>query len=341
MSQDIVERMENVIRTTRQQCLHDSVAAAQTPSRILNSWKEIASYLGRGVRTAQRYEEKLGLPIHRPAAKTRSAVVAFADELEGWLRNTPSRYSSPSTPVSGNASVTNVEQIHFKKRDVRRKLARAKQEMDRAHAEYKRNLERYNALKRQLEMGDAVSQNGYFALQNQDTRRQQFGNELPRCPRVNRTSPTANRILQGRVARWHGAGNGGVVIRGGVMEKRIIEQLRTELQARRSEILRNVREFVEESRAVQPDYPQDVADRAFVHYSRELLLQLGMDQRGRLRAIDRALRRMEEEGTFGQCLSCGEEIGLKRLQAVPWAELCVTCQEKQERGDVALKPGAA
>ena len=157
MSQDIVERMENVIRTTRQQCLHDSVAAAQTPSRILNSWKEIASYLGRGVRTTQRYEEKLGLPIHRPAAKTRSAVVAFADELEGWLRNTPIRNSSPSTPVSGNASVTNGEQIPFKKRDVRRELARAKQEMDRAHAEYKRNLERYNALKRQLEMGHAVS----------------------------------------------------------------------------------------------------------------------------------------------------------------------------------------
>ena len=63
-----------------------SVALPQPSTRILNSWKEIASYLGRGIRTIQRYEEKLGLPVHRPARRERSAVVAFADELERWLK---------------------------------------------------------------------------------------------------------------------------------------------------------------------------------------------------------------------------------------------------------------
>src|SRR5437763_12934783 len=59
--------------------------------RILNSWKEIAAYLGRGVRTVQRWEAQLGLPVHRPAGKDHSAVVAFSSELEQWLDSRPVR----------------------------------------------------------------------------------------------------------------------------------------------------------------------------------------------------------------------------------------------------------
>ena len=58
---------------------------------ILNSWKEIANYLGRGVRTVQRWERDLGLPIHRPKGKDRSAVLAFPEELNQWLQKTPVR----------------------------------------------------------------------------------------------------------------------------------------------------------------------------------------------------------------------------------------------------------
>lgn len=58
---------------------------------ILNSWKEIANYLGRGVRTVQRWERDLGLPIHRPKGKDRSAVLAFPEELNQWLQQTPVR----------------------------------------------------------------------------------------------------------------------------------------------------------------------------------------------------------------------------------------------------------
>jgi|SRR5437868_1398082 len=58
---------------------------------VLNSWKEIADYMGRGVRTVQRYERDLRLPVHRPAGKSRSAVIAFADEIEQWMRKGPVR----------------------------------------------------------------------------------------------------------------------------------------------------------------------------------------------------------------------------------------------------------
>jgi len=66
--------------------------------RILNSWKEIAGYLGRGVRTVQRWEAQLGLPIHRPAGKDHSAVLAFSSELDQWLDSRPVRYPTISHP---------------------------------------------------------------------------------------------------------------------------------------------------------------------------------------------------------------------------------------------------
>lgn len=56
---------------------------------ILNSWKEIANYMGRGVRTVQRWERDLGLPVHRPKGKDRSAVLAFPEEVDEWLQQTP------------------------------------------------------------------------------------------------------------------------------------------------------------------------------------------------------------------------------------------------------------
>jgi hypothetical protein len=67
--------------------------------RTLQSWKEIANYIGRAVRTVQRWEE-LGLPVRRPQADTRkSAVYAITHELDTWLINNPQTTSfSPETP---------------------------------------------------------------------------------------------------------------------------------------------------------------------------------------------------------------------------------------------------
>jgi DnaK suppressor protein len=50
----------------------------------------------------------------------------------------------------------------------------------------------------------------------------------------------------------------------------------------------------------------------------------------KLRRIDAALDRIEE-GTFGHCEECDEEIGMKRLENQPWSELCITHAEEKER----------
>jgi len=55
-------------------------------ANLLRSWKEISAYLALGVRTVQRYESKLGLPVHRPDGGKRYAVWAFSDEIDAWLK---------------------------------------------------------------------------------------------------------------------------------------------------------------------------------------------------------------------------------------------------------------
>jgi hypothetical protein len=55
-------------------------------AKTLNSWKEVAAYLGRGVRTVQRWEAELQLPVHRMGTSERSPVFAFRGELDNWIR---------------------------------------------------------------------------------------------------------------------------------------------------------------------------------------------------------------------------------------------------------------
>jgi hypothetical protein len=55
-------------------------------AKFLNSWKEIAKYLNRGVRTVQRWE-KVGLPVRRMHPGPRAPVIAAVDDLERWIRS--------------------------------------------------------------------------------------------------------------------------------------------------------------------------------------------------------------------------------------------------------------
>jgi hypothetical protein len=99
---------------------------------ILNSWKEIASYLGRGVRTVQRWERDMGLPVHRPKGKDRSAVLAFPTELDKWLHNTPVRsrtlQANGQRTANGNQSGAIRWRTDFSQ--VRKSVDRSKQLLD-------------------------------------------------------------------------------------------------------------------------------------------------------------------------------------------------------------------
>jgi len=77
-------------------------------------------------------------------------------------------------------------------------------------------------------------------------------------------------------------------------------------------------------------YVMHIADVASDNYERELSLGLAANERELLYKIDDALKRLKERD-FGKCLSCGKNIGIKRLSAVPYAMMCVKCQEQDEK----------
>jgi DnaK suppressor protein len=85
-----------------------------------------------------------------------------------------------------------------------------------------------------------------------------------------------------------------------------------------------------ETRSPDPDDTQDSADLSTAHTSKELLFERSSQRRTMLRLIDAALQRIAD-GSFGVCLSCGDDIPLRRLQALPWTQFCLRCQEEIER----------
>jgi RNA polymerase-binding protein DksA len=74
-----------------------------------------------------------------------------------------------------------------------------------------------------------------------------------------------------------------------------------------------------------------LADAATVTYDRELDQGLEDSADVILTKIDAALKKIDE-GTYGMCESCGQPIGEERLEAVPWATLCIDCKRKEEQG---------
>jgi hypothetical protein len=57
---------------------------APEPTSIFTSWKEIAAFLGKGIRTVQRWERDYGLPVLRPNGKPLGVVSASRIELDAW-----------------------------------------------------------------------------------------------------------------------------------------------------------------------------------------------------------------------------------------------------------------
>jgi hypothetical protein len=72
--------------------------------QVLTCWKDIAEYMGKGVRTVQRWEQTLDLPVRRPLGKAyKSSVVARPKDLDAWLA---SRWSSRSRRDAENDTAT-------------------------------------------------------------------------------------------------------------------------------------------------------------------------------------------------------------------------------------------
>jgi len=115
------------------------------------------------------------------------------------------------------------------------------------------------------------------------------------------------------------------------MPKREMEKFRRLLEAKKNSLSTDLAKTRNAEEETTEESTQDIADKAVSSYTREFLYSLSDTDRNMLLQIDLALERIEE-GTFGMCQNCGQPMSEKRLNAVPWAPLCVDCQELAEKG---------
>jgi hypothetical protein len=76
-------------------------------TEVLSSWKDIAQYLKRGVRTVQRWESELALPVRRRRGKRRAGVSAIRSEIDIWLSTCPTVTNEPEiqAPLVSNQAL--------------------------------------------------------------------------------------------------------------------------------------------------------------------------------------------------------------------------------------------
>jgi DnaK suppressor protein len=87
---------------------------------------------------------------------------------------------------------------------------------------------------------------------------------------------------------------------------------------------------IEDETGEESVFDNHLGDTATVTYDREMDYTLEDNAEGVLAAIDKALRKIEN-GTYGTCERCGTPIDPARLEALPYAELCIDCKRKSLR----------
>lgn len=114
------------------------------------------------------------------------------------------------------------------------------------------------------------------------------------------------------------------------MNKRDREKFRKLLTEQKDQLLQNARRALSGDVHLDPDDFPDEIDTASSEVGLSFIGRLREREKGLLNKIDAALGKIEE-GTYGECENCGEDIGVKRLEARPVAELCIDCKAEQEK----------
>jgi DnaK suppressor protein len=117
------------------------------------------------------------------------------------------------------------------------------------------------------------------------------------------------------------------------MEQKKMKLFRETLLQKKQEILEAYNKNKTYGKEADEEGAQDIADKASNSYTKEFLFSLSNAERELVNQVDEAIGRIDDR-RFGVCASCEDEMNLKRLEAVPWARLCISCQEKQESGQL-------
>jgi DnaK suppressor protein len=117
-----------------------------------------------------------------------------------------------------------------------------------------------------------------------------------------------------------------------MIRREAIAGIRERLDEERKSLCGQIAALTSDNQGQQDDsgVGNHLADDATEVFTRERNLALRNNARELLVQVDAALRRLDE-GTYGICARCGREISTERLEALPSATLCITCQAEVER----------
>jgi DnaK suppressor protein len=115
-----------------------------------------------------------------------------------------------------------------------------------------------------------------------------------------------------------------------VLKKRDMQKFKKTLLEQRDEILSSAKMVLSGDIHLDPDDFPDEIDTASSEMNLAFQGRLREREHGLLGKINQALGKIEE-GVYGECESCGEQISLKRIQSRPVAELCIDCKSEQEQ----------
>lgn len=113
------------------------------------------------------------------------------------------------------------------------------------------------------------------------------------------------------------------------MDEKDLLRFKEQLEAMKAEINVDVEQTLNEMTSHTGNIP-DPNDRATMESDRSFELRIRGRERKLMDKVDEALARIDE-GTYGICAGCGEEIAVKRLQARPVAKYCIDCKTRQEQ----------
>ncbi|MGZ3418430.1 MAG: TraR/DksA family transcriptional regulator [Polyangiales bacterium] len=116
------------------------------------------------------------------------------------------------------------------------------------------------------------------------------------------------------------------------MSKAQLARFRKLLEEKRDDIIKKAKETLEEDMTLDTNDLPDEMDLASSEYLQSFTFRLRGREKVFLDKIEKALAKIED-GSFGVCEECGEEISVKRLEARPETTLCIRCKEDQERAE--------
>jgi DnaK suppressor protein len=123
------------------------------------------------------------------------------------------------------------------------------------------------------------------------------------------------------------------------MNQRDLKKFKELLLAEKKKLLANAKTTMEDSiEQVKADNVLDEGDEASAEADISMVYRLRDRERYLFKKIDKALVKIDD-GSFGTCEECGDEIGIKRLEARPVTDLCVKCKEDQEQREKEYAEG--